>query len=441
MAVARTSRLKSYGTWMAVVKTLESYDDLKVTEEDFDRDPWLLNTPAGYVDLRELKISPHDPDKLMRRMTCVAPDMRTLHACIYGGTQWKDVIPLYWMVSENLSREPTPEDAPELGEIRPGFMVAQDRVFGYSFSGSLHHQAIAFIQGIAGIGKTQIFEAGLTISGSYGHGLTDNFINKTDDGKRFDTMQLIGIRFAFMDETRAGATFDDTRMSKVAASKFLVGEIKGGRVGVEFKNTTKLLIVGNHRPHIQNGLTGGLTSRMLLFEAGGKNYRNRTGETGELGERIVNGEGPQLLAYFIWQAYLDYVDYTTNGSAEWRKVVAPMREAAETYTRESSFIHEWAAAHNLVEADGLLFGLTEAHQSFVDYAQKRGNRSAQRMAMPEFKDTMRAAFKSIDFKGRTARPNHGRTAIRGFGRPLDRFDNVTVLDKHKPAATETKTVH
>jgi len=406
MAVARTSRLKSYGTWMAVVKTLESYDDLKVTEEDFDRDPWLLNTPAGYVDLRELKISPHDPDKLMRRMTCVAPDMRTLHACIYGGTQWKDVIPLYWMVSENLSREPTPEDAPELGEIRPGFMAAQDRVFGYSFSGSLHHQAIAFIQGIAGIGKTQIFEAGLTISGSYGHGLTDNFINKTDDGKRFDTMQLIGIRFAFMDETRAGATFDDTRMSKVAASKFLVGEIKGGRVGVEFKNTTKLLIVGNHRPHIQNGLTGGLTSRMLLFEAGGKNYRNRTGETGELGERIVNG-----------------------------------REAAETYTRESSFIHEWAAAHNLVEADGLLFGLTEAHQSFVDYAQKRGNRSAQRMAMPEFKDTMRAAFKSIDFKGRTARPNHGRTAIRGFGRPLDRFDNVTVLDIHKPAATETKTVH
>jgi len=52
MAVARTSRLKSFGTWMAVVKTLESYDDLKVTEEDFDRDPWLLNTPAGYVDLR-----------------------------------------------------------------------------------------------------------------------------------------------------------------------------------------------------------------------------------------------------------------------------------------------------------------------------------------------------------------------------------------------------
>ena len=68
-----------------------------------------------------------------------------------------------------------------------------------------------------------------------------------------------------MDETRAGATFDDMRLSKVAASKTLVGEINGGRVGIEFPNTTKLSIVGNHRPHIQNGLTGGLTSRMLLF--------------------------------------------------------------------------------------------------------------------------------------------------------------------------------
>ena len=83
-AVPRANRLKSYGTWIAVVKTLESMEEFRVTEEQFDEDPWLLNTPAGYVDLRDCKLYPHDPDKLMRRLTGCAPDIKTLYECLGG---------------------------------------------------------------------------------------------------------------------------------------------------------------------------------------------------------------------------------------------------------------------------------------------------------------------------------------------------------------------
>ena len=174
-----------------------------------------------------------------------------------------------------------------------------------------------------------------------------------------------------MDETRAGATFDDMRLSKVAASKTLVGEIKGGRVGIELPNTTKLSIVGNHRPHIQNGLTGGLTSRMLLFEAGGKNFRGRTGNIDDYGLKIFTEEGPQILAYFIWQAWLDYVDKEQKGGAEWRALMQPLRDAAERYTRESSFIHEWAEARMMLEDEGLQIETGGAHKSFLAYAKER----------------------------------------------------------------------
>ncbi len=362
IGIARANRLKSYGTWMAVVKFLECQQSLRVDESSFDRDLWLLNTPGGYVDLRTCELRPHEPDLLMRRMTAVTPDMNALRACALGLQRWETVLPLYWMTSLNIARGQTPKDAVELLPVREGYMDAQGRWFGYGSQGNVHHQALMFVQGIPGIGKTQIYEAVTALLGSYGHGLTDNFINKTDDGKRFDTMQLIGIRFAFMDETRAGATFDDTRLSKVAASEKLTGEIKGGRVGIEFTNTTKISIVGNHRPHIQNGLTGGLTSRMLLFEAGGRNYRSRPGMQANLGRRIVAEEGPQLLAYIIWQARLDYIDVTTNNSADWERLMKPLHEAAETYTQESSFIHEWAEARFMAEDAGLEMLTMKAHR-------------------------------------------------------------------------------
>ena len=41
--------------------------------EDWDRDPWLLNTPTGTVDLRTGQLRPHNPNDLITKITAVGP--------------------------------------------------------------------------------------------------------------------------------------------------------------------------------------------------------------------------------------------------------------------------------------------------------------------------------------------------------------------------------
>jgi putative DNA primase/helicase len=256
--------------------------EMQVTEDDFDADPHLLNTPIGIVDLREASLHEHDSERLMRCMTAVAPDMALILQCTFGGKKWPDLIPLFWRAVENIAREPSDPDAFEkglpLGAIRPNYIGVTSRWLGYSLSGWRWHQHLMFVQGWPGVGKTQVYEAFLMLIGDYGVVLPDTFLLKTDEGKRFDLMQIVGKRFGFFDETRMGSTFYETRASKVVGSEMLAGEIKGGRVNVPFKNVTKLSLVGNHKPHFHSGETGGLATRLLLFEAGGRGFRNKPGD-------------------------------------------------------------------------------------------------------------------------------------------------------------------
>ncbi len=46
---------------------------MQPTVDQWDCDPWLLNTPGGIVDLRTGATLPHDPAKYMTKITAVAP--------------------------------------------------------------------------------------------------------------------------------------------------------------------------------------------------------------------------------------------------------------------------------------------------------------------------------------------------------------------------------
>jgi putative DNA primase/helicase len=59
----------------AGVVSLASDDQrLAATIDQWDADPWLLNTPGGVIDLRTGSMRPHDPNDYMTKITAVAPD-------------------------------------------------------------------------------------------------------------------------------------------------------------------------------------------------------------------------------------------------------------------------------------------------------------------------------------------------------------------------------
>ncbi len=63
----------SAGTVAAVEKLARSDPRHAATAEQFDDDPWLLNTPGGIVDLRTGEMSPCDPNRHATKATAVAP--------------------------------------------------------------------------------------------------------------------------------------------------------------------------------------------------------------------------------------------------------------------------------------------------------------------------------------------------------------------------------
>jgi putative DNA primase/helicase len=60
-------------TVAAIEKLARSDRRVAATAEQWDVDPWLLNTPDGVVDLRTGKLRPHDPLDYMTKITAVGP--------------------------------------------------------------------------------------------------------------------------------------------------------------------------------------------------------------------------------------------------------------------------------------------------------------------------------------------------------------------------------
>jgi putative DNA primase/helicase len=71
---AEGKQLKSGKTVAAVERLARSDRRIIASTDQWDADPWLLNTPKGIVDLRTGRLTTHRPDSYMTKITAVAPD-------------------------------------------------------------------------------------------------------------------------------------------------------------------------------------------------------------------------------------------------------------------------------------------------------------------------------------------------------------------------------
>ena len=66
--------IASAKTVAAVERLARADRRLAATADQWDADPWLLNTPGGVVDLRTGECRPHDPGYYMTKIAGIAPD-------------------------------------------------------------------------------------------------------------------------------------------------------------------------------------------------------------------------------------------------------------------------------------------------------------------------------------------------------------------------------
>jgi putative DNA primase/helicase len=211
---------------VAAVERLAKADRrLAATSDQWDADPWLLNTPDGVVDLRTGKLRQHRPEDYMTKITAAGPH----GAC-----------PLWHKVLDRITGGKT-----ELKEYL-------QRTTGYALTGITREHALFFGYGTGANGKTVFTDTTSNILGDY-HCTApiETFTATNVDRHPTELADLRGARLVTAVETEEGRRWAESRIKMLTGGE----KVKARHMRqdlFEFKPQLKLLITGNHKPGLRS---------------------------------------------------------------------------------------------------------------------------------------------------------------------------------------------
>jgi putative DNA primase/helicase len=198
---------------------------IAATINQWDADPWLLNTPDGVVDLRTGKARTHRGEDYMTKITAVGPR---------GGC---------------------PRFLAFLDRIAGGdseLVSYLQRMFGYALTGITREHALFFGYGTGANGKSVLMS---TVSGALGDyhktAPIEAFIATNGDRIPNDIAGLRGARLVTATETEEGRRWAEAKIKSLTggdkiAARFMRAE------WFEFLPAFKLVIAGNHKPSLRS---------------------------------------------------------------------------------------------------------------------------------------------------------------------------------------------
>jgi putative DNA primase/helicase len=219
--------IASAKTVAAVERLARADRRLAATVDQWDADPWLLNTPGGVVDLRTGECRPHDPGYYMTKIAGVAPDA----SCSIN----------YW--SGFLDRV-TGGDAELVHFLQ--------RVVGYALTGATREHALFFLYGTGANGKSTFLN---TITGAMGDycrtAPIETFTASTSERHPTDLAGLRGARLVSAVETEEGRRWAESKIKALTGGDKISARFMRQDF-FEFTPQFKLLIAGNHKPGLRS---------------------------------------------------------------------------------------------------------------------------------------------------------------------------------------------
>jgi P4 family phage/plasmid primase-like protien len=171
-----------------------------------------------------------------------------------------------------------------------------------------------FMWGVPNSAKSVFQDVLQRLQGNYIKSVSPGFFMRQLDKRTFELYQLKGRRGAFADEVPKGGTWDVQLLSTMFSGRQLQAEGKG-KAFIEFRNTAKVIVAGNHQPRFpSSNEKDGLDRRMLLLEF------DRTVEQGGIKDdrmfpvKVVEAEGSAILMWFLEDAQAGYQDLLEQGS-------------------------------------------------------------------------------------------------------------------------------
>lgn len=280
------------------------------TAEQWDRDPWALNTPGGMVDLQTGSMRPARKDDYATKVTRATP----------GGECPN------WL---NFLRVATDGDDDLVAFMR--------RMAGYCLTGITREHALFFVYGQGGNGKGTFLNTMDWILNSYATAANmEMFVEQKFAGHPTDVAGLMGARMVTAQETEEGKRWHESRIKAFTGGDPIRARFMR-QDEFTFMPQFKLVFSGNHKPGLRN-VDEAIKRRLYLIPftvsipAHVKDVR--------LGEKL-KAEAGGILQWCIEGC----MDWQSSMLAPPERVLATTREYFEEQDTMGSFLVESCEFH------------------------------------------------------------------------------------------------
>lgn len=222
------AKVASASTVAAVERLARADRRHAATAEQWDREPWLLNTSGGVVNLRDGTRRPNERSDCMTKLTAAAL-ART-------GQQ-----PARWLSFL---------DAVTAGDGEMQRYLA--RMAGYALTGVTTEHALFFLYGNGGNGKSVFVNTLAAVMGDYAtNAPMDTFLETRGERHPTDLAGLRGARLVTSIEVEKGRRWAEAKIKSLTggdkiAARFMRQDF------FEYKPQFKLVIAGNNKPAIRD---------------------------------------------------------------------------------------------------------------------------------------------------------------------------------------------
>lgn len=207
---------------IAAVETLARSDArLSVPDERWDDNPWLINSPAGIIDLKTGQTTPHDPNLCMTRITAASPEG--------SAPRWRKFIE----------------------RVADGDLDLQSylqRVAGYCLTGSIREHVLFFLLGAGANGKSVFSDVLRSVLGDYATTAASDLLTSTTLSRHpTETASLRGARLVLIPEIERRSRFAESKMKSLTGGDQIASRLMRQDF-FTFTPQFKLIITGNQLP-------------------------------------------------------------------------------------------------------------------------------------------------------------------------------------------------
>jgi putative DNA primase/helicase len=193
--------------------------------EQWDADPWLLNTPAGTVDLRTGELHRHEREQYLTRITAASP----------GGD-----CPLWHCFLDRITNGNSESQ------------VFLQRVIGYCLTGSVCEHALFFLYGTGANGKSVFLSTIAGLLGDYAKTAPASAFTATSTEQHpTDVAGLRGARFVTAIETEDGRWWAEAKIKSLTGGDPVTARFMRQDFFQYFPQF-KLVVAGNHKPGLRS---------------------------------------------------------------------------------------------------------------------------------------------------------------------------------------------